>query len=231
MYEEIVVSKIIALHGFLGRPKDFQPLRLKGLYAPDILATNLSYLTPWSHRFNQMAPDKCILLGYSMGGRLALHCLLDDPKKYTAAIILAAHPGIENRRERKQRLACDLMWAHKFQNLSLGDAIQSWNQAPIFSNSILVPRQEHDFSRRTLINALWYFSLGRQEFLSPLINQLPMPILWLYPRGEIAKINQISLKHQSSKIIGMDQGGHRFLFSEPMKTASLIKEFLCSIRQ
>jgi 2-succinyl-6-hydroxy-2,4-cyclohexadiene-1-carboxylate synthase len=222
----IVTSSIIALHGFLGKPTDFALLQLDGLYALDIWATSISHLRSWARRFNQMSPAKTVLLGYSMGGRLALHCLLDDPKKYRAAIILAAHPGIKNNRERNQRLAIDLMWAHKFSNLSWGEVIHSWNQAPIFNNTSSIARQEYDFSRRALVNALWYFSLGRQEFLLPLINQLPMPILWLAPRGEMNKISNMALKHPASKIIEMDAGGHRFPFLESFKTASLIKDFL-----
>ena len=43
------------------------------------------------------------LLGYSMGGRLALHALLDEPHPWQAAVIVSADPGSENEADRISR--------------------------------------------------------------------------------------------------------------------------------
>ena len=46
-----------------------------------------------------------VLLGYSMGGRLALHALLDENPPWRAAVIVGAHPGLESEGERIARRA------------------------------------------------------------------------------------------------------------------------------
>ena len=47
------------------------------------------------------------LLGYSMGGRLALHALLEKDHPWQAAVIISAHPGLESEPERADRRASD----------------------------------------------------------------------------------------------------------------------------
>ncbi|MBT7213976.1 MAG: hypothetical protein HN869_02080, partial [Verrucomicrobia bacterium] len=50
-----------------------------------------------------------VILGYSMGGRLALHALTAAPEKWRAAIIVSAHPGlVSGQQERREE---DREWA------------------------------------------------------------------------------------------------------------------------
>ncbi|MDA7508581.1 hypothetical protein N8488_01170, partial [Akkermansiaceae bacterium] len=50
-----------------------------------------------------------LILGYSMGGRLALHALTAAPEKWRAAIIVSAHPGlVSGQQERREE---DREWA------------------------------------------------------------------------------------------------------------------------
>jgi len=77
---------IVALHGFLGRPSDWDFLRDAGL---DVDARELDDI-PRSGE---------TLLGYSMGGRLALHALLDGAK-FERAVIVSSGLGLENEADR-----------------------------------------------------------------------------------------------------------------------------------
>lgn len=218
-------SRIIALHGFLGHPADFKPLKLDYLFAPSLFRFPISPFGGWARRFNRGINAGSILLGYSMGGRLALHCALSQKEKYRAMIILAAHPGIADKKERQKRFFNDLTWAQKFETFELNDVVKEWNTLPIFKTSIPIPRYQQDFNGRILARSLRYFSLGQQEFLPPLINELNLPILWLFPREEAEKIQALSLQHRRSRLIPMD-GGHRFMFLYPQKTSMFIKDWI-----
>ena len=57
-----------------------------------------------------------VLLGYSMGGRLALHMLSADgaARRWRKAIIISASPGIVSLTERRRRLDNDRRWAERF---------------------------------------------------------------------------------------------------------------------
>ena len=52
-----------------------------------------------------------ILVGYSMGGRLGLHALVDDPGLWSRAVLVSAHPGLFGEEERILRMARDAEWA------------------------------------------------------------------------------------------------------------------------
>jgi 2-succinyl-6-hydroxy-2,4-cyclohexadiene-1-carboxylate synthase len=220
---------LIALHGFFGRPTDFEILNLNGIVALDIFRTTIGPMEKWAKRFNGGVSPGSVLLGYSMGGRLALHCLLENPKVYRAAIIIAAHPGINNLCERKQRLFQDLLFAEKIKTECFDSLMAAWNDTAVLKTSSPPIRNDKDFSRSTLAQSLNQFSLGRQQFLPPFINELSLPMLWLYPKQERQKIQQIKLKHPSSQMIEISDGGHRFMFKYPALCRKHILDFLLSL--
>ena len=69
-----------------------------------------------------------LILGYSMGGRLALHALTAAPEKWRAAIIVSAHPGlVSGQQERREE---DREWA----SLSRGNwtsFLDQWNRQDV----------------------------------------------------------------------------------------------------
>src|SRR5262249_16217715 len=52
---------------------------------------------------DQLGVDKYTLLGYSMGGRLALHLALAAPHRLSGLVLESASPGIESVEERAAR--------------------------------------------------------------------------------------------------------------------------------
>jgi 2-succinyl-6-hydroxy-2,4-cyclohexadiene-1-carboxylate synthase len=222
--------RIFALHGFLGGPRDFLALKISGLRAYDIFLSEACPMPEWAKRFNRGLPQSSIILGYSMGGRLALHALLLDPKRFRAAIIVAAHPGLAHHREKEERLSRDRLLAKDFQNKSWPELMNYWNNLEALKGSVPIKRHENDYCRNSLARALSYFSLGNQEDLSVKINMLDLPILWLAPKDEADKIARLNLKHHHSELIYIE-GGHRFIFSKAEQIAGLIHRFLLKIRE
>ena len=77
------------------------------------------------------------LLGYSMGGRLALHALLEDSNPWQAAIIISAHPGLEDEKEREARIASDAEWASKALMGTWESFTDDWNAQPILGDAAI----------------------------------------------------------------------------------------------
>ena len=155
--------EIFALHGFLGSPSDWQLLEKAfpkaKLHAVDLFDKRYSQsLIDWAKSFNESAKQsngKRILIGYSLGGRLALHALLDNPSLWSAAILISANPGLKSEQERSDRLASDSRWASRFLIESWDVLLDDWNKQPIFANdSFSFQRCEKDFSRAQLAEAL-----------------------------------------------------------------------------
>jgi 2-succinyl-6-hydroxy-2,4-cyclohexadiene-1-carboxylate synthase len=220
------LPRVIALHGFLGKPDDFLPLQLPNLFAPDLFAIAPGPLTPWVNRFNRACPDGAVLMGYSLGGRLALHAAIAQPQKFRALIILCAHPGLECAHARAARRVSDALWAKRFLQDPWQQVLSSWNQQPVLRSSAAKMVAEQDITRKDLAHFLRYFSLGEQLHLTAKINELDLPILWLAPKSEAHVLTGLRLKHPLSQLHLFEHGGHRFVFSYPQAVARHVRGFL-----
>lgn len=153
-----------ALHGFLGLPSDWDFLREAGF---DVTTPPL----------DQIPLEGDILLGYSMGGRLALHALLGGAK-YRRAVIVSAGLGVEGDQARAARRIADDGWVRRFRCDEWNALLQDWDAQPIFGGH-RVARSEESFDRRELTAALRRWS---PAVLPPLAERLPeitIPVLWI----------------------------------------------------
>jgi 2-succinyl-6-hydroxy-2,4-cyclohexadiene-1-carboxylate synthase len=120
------VVRIVALHGFLGLPSDWDFLREAG--------------------FDVVTPPRegDVILGYSRGGRLALQALLNGAK-YKAAVLVSTRisPAAESREA----------WAQRFERDGWETLLRDWNAQPLFGGHAM-PRAEEDFDRAELARQL-----------------------------------------------------------------------------
>ena len=119
---------ITCLHGFLGLPRDWDFLREAGF----------TIETP---PLEAIPPRGDVLLGYSMGGRLALRAL----GGYKRAVIVSARVRAPepNRAD----------WSHRFATERWDTLMRDWNAQPIFG-AYAMPRDERDFDREELVRQL-----------------------------------------------------------------------------
>lgn len=109
-------------HGFLGGPEDFARLgdlpecRIYDLYHDDLP-------TP--------APED-VLIGYSMGGRVALE--LAEASAFKKLILINAHPGLSNSAERMSRRSWEDDLLKRMQTMSFDDFMIYWNGLEIFAH-------------------------------------------------------------------------------------------------
>lgn len=195
------------LPGFLGRGADWAPFTagfesLSGgpvetpeLFAPGSPLVEIESLTAAGSAFAARGAASAfaaqgaasadedafrVLIGYSLGGRIALHALLAAPERWRAAVIVSAHPGLESEAECAARLAHDEAWARRFESEAWDDLMTAWHAQPVFAGRApTAPRREADFDRAALAHALRAWSLGTQENLRPALRALRFPVLWL----------------------------------------------------
>ena len=155
---------IVAVHGFLGRPADWDFLRDAGLEVEAV-------------RPDRIPRTGDVLLGYSMGGRLALHALLEGAQ-YRRAVIVSAGLGITGGNERTARRAQDERWAQRFESDDWDAVIADWDAQPLFGGHRM-PRREDDFDRSGLGADLRRFSPAVLEPLEPRLREIAIPVLWI----------------------------------------------------
>ena len=113
-------APVVLLHGFLGRGADWDAVR-DGLPASwDVRAPDLpghgaaSGLAPEAHTMGAGA-DRALagldrpadVVGYSMGGRLALHLAVTRPRAVRRVVVVSGSPGLPTADERAARRATD----------------------------------------------------------------------------------------------------------------------------
>ena len=122
------------------------------------------------------------LLGYSMGGRLALHALLEKDHPWQAAVIVAAHPGLEAEPERASRRATDAGWATQSLAGNWQQFLDAWNAQTVLGNAPIRDRQASGsliVRRREVARSFVDWSLGVQQPLWDRLSEITIPLLWV----------------------------------------------------
>lgn len=121
-----------------------------------------------------------ILIGYSMGGRLALHALLEGGP-WDAAIIISANPGIRDPAEAAARRASDTVWATQALTLPWQDFIAKWNAQPILGGAMRDSREDGKLiqRRREIARSFVDWSVGSQQPLWDRLAEIKIPTLWI----------------------------------------------------
>jgi 2-succinyl-6-hydroxy-2,4-cyclohexadiene-1-carboxylate synthase len=179
------------LHGFLGRaadwdglraawPDDLPPLRCVSLFAamgPDESLEGFGTRFARAVAAEDAAP---VLLGYSLGGRLALHALLAQPGLWRGAVLISTHLGLPDPGARHDRRASDAAWADRFRAQPWETVLEEWNRREVFRGRVQpLDRPAAPYDRNALGQALEAWSLGNQAYLAPRLTSLAMPILWI----------------------------------------------------
>jgi 2-succinyl-6-hydroxy-2,4-cyclohexadiene-1-carboxylate synthase len=122
------------------------------------------------------------LLGYSMGGRMALHSLLESGHPWHAAVIVSAHPGLENETERADRRASDAGWATQALAGDWQKFLTDWNAQPVLGDAAMRDPQASGrliMRRREIARSFVDWSLGAQEPLWNRLGEVRIPVLWI----------------------------------------------------
>ncbi len=127
----------------------------------------------------------CEVLGYSMGGRVALHLAAAAPGRVRALILESASPGIEDPAERAARAAADAALAARIEGEGLEWFVDHWASLPLFASQARLPEAARAALRARRLrgsatgyaNSLRGMGAGRQRSLWADLPALAMPAL------------------------------------------------------
>ena len=143
-------TPIVFLHGFLGNSNDWDhvidtmPTHIP-MICIDLPGHGLStdiFVNPkdgFTHTcqlikntLDKLNIHPCVLLGYSLGGRVALHFAKLFSGSVKALIIESANFGLPSPDEQEQRHSADQRWAEKFQTLPIKESLTLWYEQGVF---------------------------------------------------------------------------------------------------
>jgi len=78
-------------------------------------------------------PERFELLGYSLGGRIALHLALAGGQRIGRLYLVSTTAGIEDPAERQARRLSDLAWAKALEREPYDRFISRWRAQPVFA--------------------------------------------------------------------------------------------------
>lgn len=72
------------------------------------------------------------VVGYSLGGRIALSLIQLAPERFRSAAIISAHPGLLDPALREQRRLADQSWIRLLRDQGLEAFVAAWEHQPLF---------------------------------------------------------------------------------------------------
>jgi 2-succinyl-6-hydroxy-2,4-cyclohexadiene-1-carboxylate synthase len=179
----------------------------------------------------------CDLVGYSMGGRLALHLALQDGVRFRRLALAGASPGLDSLLERAKRIRVDEEWARRLETEGIESFVSQWEALPIFATQRELAHEQRDAVRRmrlaqsphALAAALRAFGVGAQNPLGPALDRLAMPVLLVAGERD-SKYCQI-VERMRERIPGarveiVAESGHAVSLERPDRFTSLLESFL-----
>jgi 2-succinyl-6-hydroxy-2,4-cyclohexadiene-1-carboxylate synthase len=178
--------------------------------------------------------ERCFLVGYSMGGRLALYLALHFPQYFSKVVLESASAGLRTITERSDRLAKDDQLAAKLETGDFQLFIENWYQQPIFANLRSHPNFPQMLEQRLsnspikLAKCLRNLSLGRQPSLWDKLTENEVPLLLLVGKldSKFVQINQQMQKVcKFSQLEAIGDCGHNIHFENPTLFIDKIQTF------
>jgi 2-succinyl-6-hydroxy-2,4-cyclohexadiene-1-carboxylate synthase len=244
---------IVLLHGFLGCHRDWEPcmVLLKKKYtclAVDLPGHGSSIHIPldvrWSMEWvaetvvqtlQSITDQPAFLVGYSMGGRLALYLALRYRQYFKKCVIESASPGLATESERAQRRIHDQKIAHSLINEPFSAFLKKWYSQPLFQslrehpkfNQMVTTRQNE--TPTLLAKLLVEMGTGMQPALWDELSNLKIPLCLV--NGE-KDVKFIAISEEMRKIKPaihhciVSEAGHNVHFEQPAKFVTILNNFL-----
>jgi 2-succinyl-6-hydroxy-2,4-cyclohexadiene-1-carboxylate synthase len=240
---------VFALHGFLGQATDWQVIKKFIQASPNIQFEALDlfhedslpiqefedYTEQLAEEIDALIDDQPsevgqkIFLGYSLGGRLGLHLLQQDPEQFDHYIFVSTNPGLDENKsnEKNERLMTDMKWAQQISESNWSEFIAAWNAQAVFENSNDEPiRHYGDYDLDKLKRALVMWSLSQQEDFRDLIQEFQHKITWVVGEKDL-KYSQMAEEMKQKKVLleyKKISSGHRIGLDQIFEIVKIITD-------
>ncbi|MBE2194655.1 MAG: 2-succinyl-6-hydroxy-2,4-cyclohexadiene-1-carboxylate synthase [Anaerolinea sp.] len=243
---------LLLLHGFTGAAANWRPLMSVlasscRVIAVDLLGHGQSEIPSAPERYQmpfaaadlaalvtQIEATPCHLLGYSMGGRLALYVAVHYPHLVRTLILENASPGLRTPEERQMRQSSDEALAHRIETEGIESFVRYWEALPLFSTqspeirAALRPQRLRN-SPLGLANSLRGMGTGVQPSLWEALPHIQIPTLILTgaldPKFKDIGAQMAALMPTSTQVI-LPNGGHTLHLEQPSQVVAVLERWL-----
>ncbi|MDC9819191.1 2-succinyl-6-hydroxy-2,4-cyclohexadiene-1-carboxylate synthase [Pectobacterium polonicum] len=235
---------LVCLHGLLGNGEDWLPVLpflrdwpvllvdLPGHGASRSIATAdfADVSRQLSATLRAQGIDRYWLLGYSLGGRIAMyHACNGQHDGMLGLLVEGGHPGLATPELCQDRIYHDARWAQRFRQEPLPAVLQEWYQQAVFADVDSTQREQlvarrsanHGASVAAMLEAT---SLGRQPFLAERLRHLSIPFVYLCGASDV-KFQTLAAQY-GLPLLSVAQAGHNAHQANPTAYAERVRSFL-----
>lgn len=180
-----------------------------------------------------LAPDRFSLVGYSMGGRIALHAALAFAGRVQRLVLIGASPGLADPAQRAARRAADEALAEELSGLTTIEAFaQRWAQTPVLTGAPpdVAARAHADRLRSTpagLARALRGLGTGALPSLWDRLGSLTAPVALVAGERDAkfsALAHEMAAQVPDARVTIVPRAGHAVHLEAPAAVAEIIAQ-------
>ena len=246
---------LVLLHGFTGSAASWRAHRpaleaRHRVVAPDLLGHGGSDAPADPARYamaptvadlagllDQLELRAILLLGYSMGGRVALHFAAAHPERVRGLILESASPGLATAAERAARIAADEALAARIEREGLAAFVDHWERLPLFAGQAQLPAEVRAALRTQrlannpagLANSLRGLGTGAQPSLWDRLPEIRTPALLMAGALDekfTAIAQQMAAALPTARLAIVPAAGHTVHLEQPEAFQRLVTEFI-----
>ncbi|WP_338017040.1 2-succinyl-6-hydroxy-2,4-cyclohexadiene-1-carboxylate synthase [Myxacorys almedinensis] len=244
---------VVFLHGFLGSSEEFDPvvsllagrfcclrIDLPGHGKTQVAGGEECYAIAPTARaiirlLDHLAMPPTYLMGYSMGGRLALYLALHYDARFPKVMLESASPGLKTEAERVARRHHDFALAQRLETDFAG-FLAEWYEQPLFRSLKQHPQFETMIQNRlkndpaTLATSLRCMGTGMQPSLWQQLSRHQSPVLGVVgacDRKFITIYQEMAMLCSTLHVAISPDTGHNVHLENPEFMASCIQSFFC----
>lgn len=243
---------IVLLHGFTGSRSTWSPFVAKWKKDFQIITVDLPGHGETTVQSNRSMKECCHdlaklfehiglttfhLLGYSMGGRVALSFAHLYPSRISSLLLESASPGLQSSEERKERIEKDEKLAQRIESEGVPAFVDYWEQIPLFESQKSMPELSRQSvrnerlaqSKKSLAMSLRFMGTGRQPSLWEQLNTFKQPVLLIVGKldQKFVDINkQMKGSLKKADVVIIEKVGHAVHVEKPQKFGKLVTAFI-----
>jgi 2-succinyl-6-hydroxy-2,4-cyclohexadiene-1-carboxylate synthase len=226
---------VLFIPGFMQRGDAWRPVaELVPERYPSTLLDHAEHSFEGRLREIAAAGESRVLVGYSLGGRLALRAALREPGRYAGVVTVGATAGIDEPGTRDARAAADDRLAAWMEAAPIEDVVNIWERQPLFadqSESLIEEQRPGRLSHEPADLAHLLRTAG-QGVLEPVWHQLlrlDLPLLAIAgvrDEGYVRTAKRMAETAAHGHVAIVEDAGHAAHLQQPDEVARLLSEFL-----
>lgn len=227
-------ARVLLLHGFTGDGRDWS---LWPADAPAAIAIDLpghggspdpteDFGDEILRLLQAIPPSVDQVVGYSLGGRIALSLIEADPDRFRTATILSAHPGLTDAEQRELRRQADQRWIALLRSHGIRAFVDAWERQPLFATqttlapALLAEQRARRLAQRAegLASNLACLGLAEMPETWSALRRWPGRLRWLVGARDdrfAAIASRLQRQRAETLLTRVPAAGHNLLLEAP----------------